>query len=107
MRDFFVASACHTPQFPARRARDFLSDRRGLSAGRPVCAPRHFLPEIPIKTASKLIVAAVLFLVLLSIVTPWLVNQDSSITLLAVPFVWLAYAAAFVKFIPPHFKETK
>ncbi|OMS42151.1 hypothetical protein AQ742_07155 [Burkholderia pseudomallei] len=47
-----------------------------------------------------------LFLVLLSIVTPWLVNQDSSITLLAVPFVWLAYAA-FVKFIPPHFKETK
>ncbi|WP_206731671.1 hypothetical protein [Burkholderia pseudomallei] len=41
-----------------------------------------------------------LFLVLLSIVTPWLMNQDSSITLLAVPFVWLAYAAAFVKFIP-------
>lgn len=38
---------------------------------------------------------------------PVLVNQDSSITLLAVPFVWLAYAAAFVKFIPPHFKETK
>lgn len=48
-----------------------------------------------------------LFLVLLSIVTPWLMNQDSSITLLAVPFVWLAYAAAFVKFTPPHFKETK
>ncbi|WP_235364334.1 prohibitin family protein, partial [Burkholderia pseudomallei] len=86
------------------RARDFLSDKRGLSAGRPVCAPRHFLPEIPIKTASKLIVAAVLFLVLLSIVTPWLMNQDSSITLLAVPFVWLAYAAAFVKFIPPSFQ---
>ncbi|MFG7090524.1 hypothetical protein ACGYR1_32675, partial [Burkholderia pseudomallei] len=99
-------NASHTQQFPACRARDFLSDKRGLSAGRPVCAPRHFLPEIPIKTASKLIVAAVLFLVLLSIVTPWLVNQDSSITLLAVPFVWLAYAA-FVKFIPPHFKETK
>lgn len=102
-----MANASHTLQFPACRARDFLSDKRGLSAGRPVCAPRHFLPEIPIKTASKLIVAAVLFLVLLSIVTPWLVNQDSSITLLAVPFVWLAYAAAFVKFIPPHFKETK
>ncbi|AJT48941.1 hypothetical protein [Burkholderia thailandensis] len=48
-----------------------------------------------------------LFLVLLSIVTPWLVNQDSSITLLAVPFVWLAYAAAFVKFLPPQPKENK
>ncbi|ABC33940.1 putative gp37 [Burkholderia thailandensis USAMRU Malaysia  len=48
-----------------------------------------------------------LFLVLLSIVTPWLVNQDSSVALLAVPFVWLAYAAAFVKFLPPHIKENK
>lgn len=104
---FFVAAASHTPWFPVRRARAFLSDKRGLLAGRPVCAPRHFLPEIPIKTASKFIVAAVLFLVLLSIVTPWLVNQDSSITLLAVPFVWLAYAAAFVKFLPSHIKENK
>lgn len=48
-------------------------------------------------TAIKITAAAVAFILLLAVVTPWLVNQDSTLTLIAVPFVWLAYAGLLKK----------
>lgn len=38
-----------------------------------------------------LLVLALGLVVLLAWVTPWMVNRDSTLTLLALPFVWLAY----------------
>lgn len=50
-------------------------------------------------TAFKITAAAVAFLLLLGVVTPWMVNQDSTLTLIAVPFVWLAFAGLVKKAI--------
>lgn len=38
-----------------------------------------------------LLVLALLLVLLLAWVTPWMVNRDSTLTLLVLPFVWLAY----------------
>ncbi len=45
------------------------------------------------KFATKVVLAAVLFWLLMALVTPWLVNQRSTLTLIATPFAWLAYGS--------------
>ncbi|PZX29449.1 hypothetical protein C7416_104454 [Cupriavidus phytorum] len=50
------------------------------------------------------LVLAMTFVFLLSVVTPWLINQRSSLTMAAVPFLWLAFAGV-IKFI--YFKGSK
>lgn len=50
-------------------------------------------PSVVMTKAFVLTLIAVAFVALLAVVTPWLVNRDSTLTLLAVPFVWLAFAA--------------
>lgn len=49
--------------------------------------------------AIKITVVAVIFVLLLCGATPWLVNQDSTLTLLAVPFIWLAFVGLVKKAI--------